>query len=223
VKLAAVFVLSCSAAAAHDIITTPITWSREISAIFEKKCISCHHAGGRAFAMTTYAEARPWVVAIREEILARTMPPWGAVKGFGDFANDMSLSPEEIELIVKWSEGGVPEGDSRAPLEYKDSAALALAKSGRVGVEGPLTLKKAMTLGALVATKVPERADFQITAELPDGSIVPLLWLKDYNPKFAHPFIVRGELQLPKGTTIRGVPKGASVALVPVTSSPSRR
>jgi hypothetical protein len=28
------------------------------------------------------------------------MPPWGAVKGFGQFRNDQSFSQEQIELIT---------------------------------------------------------------------------------------------------------------------------
>ena len=61
----------------------------------------------------TYAEARPWAVAIKEEVLERRMPPWGAVKGFGDFRNDKALTPEQLELIISWVGGGVPEGRSQ--------------------------------------------------------------------------------------------------------------
>src|SRR5215467_2085531 len=86
-------------ARAHDVITTKLTWDREISRIFNLRCNSCHQPGGRAFSMMTYAEARPWAVAIKEEILARRMPPWGAVKGFGDFRNDEGLTGEQIEWI----------------------------------------------------------------------------------------------------------------------------
>jgi len=41
-----------------------------------------------SFSMLTYAEARPWAVAIKDEVLSRRMPPWGAVKGFGEFRDD---------------------------------------------------------------------------------------------------------------------------------------
>ena len=102
-KFAALLFAVSSVANAHDIITTPITWSREISRIVLKKCAGCHTQKGSAFPLTTYKGSRPWVVAVREEVLRRTMPPWGAVKGFGEFSNDTSLTPEEIELIVKWS------------------------------------------------------------------------------------------------------------------------
>ena len=100
-------------ASAHDIITTPITWDREISRIVYDRCASCHHDGGRAFSLMTYAAARPWAVAIKEEVLERRMPPWGAVKGFGDFRNDKALTPEQLELIISWVGGGVPEGEAK--------------------------------------------------------------------------------------------------------------
>ena len=96
---------------AHDVITTKLTWNREISRIVTLRCAVCHRPGGRAFSLMTYAEARPWAVAIKEEVLSRRMPPWGAVKGFGDFRNDQGLTSEQIEWITAWVGGGVPEGE----------------------------------------------------------------------------------------------------------------
>jgi len=47
----------------HDVITTSITWNREISRIFFDRCAACHNEKGMAFSMLTYAEARPWADA----------------------------------------------------------------------------------------------------------------------------------------------------------------
>ena len=82
---------------------------RDISRIVNNHCASCHHPDGAAFSLMTYGDARPWAVAIKEEILRRRMPPWGAIKGFGEFRNDQALTPEEMERIVSWADGGVPE------------------------------------------------------------------------------------------------------------------
>src|SRR5215469_12778814 len=110
----------------HDIITTKITWNREISRIVYNRCAGCHHATGTAFSLATYAEARPWAASIKEEVEQRRMPPWGAVKGFGDFRNDEALSPEQIELIVNWASGGAPEGDEKdLPLAPRPSKAVS--------------------------------------------------------------------------------------------------
>jgi hypothetical protein len=59
----------------------------------------------------TYAETRPWAKAIREAILLKKMPPWFAEPGYGPFSNDRSLSQEEIDTVVKWVDGGAPEGN----------------------------------------------------------------------------------------------------------------
>src|SRR5215468_7656370 len=120
VPLAAIVILgACAAAQAHDIITTPVTWDREISRIFYSRCVSCHREGGAAFSLGDYKDAFPWRTAIKEEVLERRMPPWGAVKGFGDFRNDQALTPEQLELLTSWSQGGSPEGDEK-DLPSKD-------------------------------------------------------------------------------------------------------
>src|ERR1041385_2962900 len=101
------------AAQAHDIITTKITWSREISRLVYKRCSSCHREGGSSFSLMTYADARPWAKAIKEEVLERRMPPWRAVPGYGEFANDPRLSSRDLDLIVAWVEGGAPKGEDK--------------------------------------------------------------------------------------------------------------
>ena len=94
----------------HVPITTKIVFNREIAQIFQKKCFQCHTDGNIGVPLTTYREARPWAVAIKEEILERRMPPWGAASGYGHFANDMSLTGREISLILSWADGGAPSG-----------------------------------------------------------------------------------------------------------------
>jgi hypothetical protein len=97
-------------AARHVPITTKIVFNREIAAIFQKKCFQCHTDGNIGVALTTYKEARPWAVAIKEEILEKRMPPWSAAAGYGHFSNDVSLTGREISLILSWADGGAPSG-----------------------------------------------------------------------------------------------------------------
>jgi hypothetical protein len=40
------------------------------------------------------------------------MPPWGADHRYGTFRNDRRLTPEQIQTIVAWADGGAPEGDT---------------------------------------------------------------------------------------------------------------
>jgi hypothetical protein len=216
--LVAGLLLITAAAPAHDIITTPITWDREISRIVYERCASCHRPGGQAFSLMTYAEARPWAVAIKEEVQERNMPPWGAVKGFGDFRNDQALTPEQIELIVSWVTGGVPEGEAKdLPAEPKfDKTEAKFSLGVSVPVRGEYKLHKDLLLDGLFPKTVPDDAAFQITAELPDGSIEPLLWFEHYHAKFAHPFFYRNLIRLTAGTKIHGIPQGATIFFVPV-------
>ncbi|HEX8029496.1 MAG TPA: cytochrome c [Vicinamibacterales bacterium] len=94
----------------HVPITTKIVFNREIAQIFQKKCFQCHTDGNVSVPLTTYKEARPWAVAIKEEILEKRMPPWGAASGYGHFTNDTSLTGREISLILSWADGGAPSG-----------------------------------------------------------------------------------------------------------------
>jgi hypothetical protein len=210
------FLVPLVTASSHDIITTPITWDREISRIIYARCASCHHDGGRAFSLMTYSAARPWAVAIKEEVLERRMPPWGAVKGFGDFRNDHALTPEQLELIISWVGGGVPEGEAKdlAP-DPKFDQQPEVSTHGSIAVTGELQLRKDFLLDGIMPKAVPEDAAFQITAEMPDGSIEPLLWFEHYSAKFAHPFLYRSPMELPPGTKIHGVPAGSTVLLIP--------
>ena len=213
-------VLGCALPAmGHDVITTKITWNREILRIIYSRCASCHRPGGSAFSLMKYDEGRPWAKAIQEEVLERRMPPWGAVKGFGDYRDDQALTPEQLELIAEWVDGGAPEGEEKdLPPEPKfDTAPAATHFPDAIAVSGDLTLKNDLMLDGLVPQKVRENASLQITAELPDGSVVPLLWLFPFKPAYGHPFYLRNAIELPGGTVIRGVPVESSVLLLPAS------
>ena len=108
---------------AHDV-TTNVTWNREVSRIFYARCATCHRPGGSAFSLMSYQEASPWARGIKDAVLTRSMPPWGAVKGFGSFRNDQALTQEEIDLVERWVNGGSPEGNPNdLPATAKDRSA----------------------------------------------------------------------------------------------------
>jgi hypothetical protein len=165
----------------------------------------------------TYAEARPWAVAIKEEVLSRRMPPWGGVKGFGEFRNDQGLTQEQLELITDWVEGGVPEGKEKdLPPKPKLSKPQAVkTNKNQMVLSGDVTLIKPFRLDGLVPDVVPQGVRLRIVAQLPDGSVEPLLWLYEYKAEYRHAFLLRKPLTLPAGTNIRGVPAGARIILLP--------
>lgn len=190
---------------AHDAITTPFTWTHEISRIVYRRCAGCHQERGAApMSLVTYDQARPWAKAIQEEVLARRMPPWGAVKGFGDFQNDASLSEEEILRIASWVEGGAPQGEigSLPPLPRLQKLA---RKQGQSNSKQAIYRSTSKLAAALVLKNIQPLADaasVQITAEKPDGSIAPLLWLRGYQVRWGQVFVFRAPIHLPQGTRI---------------------
>lgn len=102
--------------AAHDPVTTKVTFDREVRTILQARCGSCHSPGAPApMPLTTYDEVRPWARAIKDQVLARRMPIWQAAHGYGAFANDPSLTPTEIALIAAWVDGGQPKGSAGPP------------------------------------------------------------------------------------------------------------
>jgi hypothetical protein len=206
----------------HDVITTRITWNREISRLFNERCMSCHHQNGSAFPLTTYAESRPWAVAIKEEVLARRMPPWGGVKGFGEFRNDQALTAEQLEMITDWVEGGVPEGSEKdvPPAPKPPEPWSPEQPADGLTISGDFTVSRPIVLDGIWPKDVPENASIQLMAELPDGRVEPLVWLYQYKKQYAHPFLFRTPLELPKGTVITGVAAGASFLLLPLNGAP---
>ena len=201
---------------AHDVISTKITWNREISRVVYKRCASCHHEGGTSFPLLTYQDSRPWAKAIKEEVLERRMPPFEAVKGFGDFRDDDGLTQEEIHLIADWVEGGSPEGDDASilpkPPEFKSAAPAKNAGSAKPGpqvvVDGSMTLKDPTIVTGVRAGTIAEGSSIQAVAQRPDGSIEPLIWIYNYKPKYDRAYYFQKPLSFPAGTKIETYPAG---------------
>ncbi|MCC6364779.1 MAG: cytochrome c [Bryobacterales bacterium] len=207
--LSAVAIGSCAGLLAHDPITTRITYSREIIRIFEKRCFSCHKEGGAApMSLTKYEDARPWAKAIKEEVLERRMPPWGAVKGFGAFRNEEALSQEEVSLIADWVEGGAPEGELKYyPLKIStDGPPPVNLEGNRLLVKDTVKVPGAVRLIGLEAAAPTDLASVHIVAEQPDGSVEPLIWLRNFKAGWKRQFEFREPIALAAGSKIRVEP-----------------
>lgn len=193
-----------------------VTWNREVVRVFYEKCVSCHRAEGTASPLLTFQDVQPHGTAIKEAVLARRMPPWGAVKGFGQFRNDFSLSQEQIELITKWVDGGSRRGNNPGmlpkPPAFVPPAEPALRIAVRVS--GRHVLDRPLMLDGLVPERVPAGRSLQIVARVPGGRVEPLIWLHNYDSRYPHPFLFRRAVALPPGTVIEGVPADVTIALV---------
>jgi hypothetical protein len=93
-----------------------VTFSRDVAPILQERCEECHHAGSMApMSLVTYEETRPWAKSIKQRVILRQMPPWHIDPSIGvqKFKNDMSLTPEQINTIVRWVDAGAPAGDPK--------------------------------------------------------------------------------------------------------------
>lgn len=61
--------------------------------------------------LVTYEQTKPWAGAIEHAVQMKMMPPWFADPRYGHFANDISLTDQQISTISAWAETGAPAGD----------------------------------------------------------------------------------------------------------------
>ena len=201
----------------HDFGST-ITWNREISRLFFDRCATCHRDGGSSFPLMTYQDVQPRVVAIKNAVLSRRMPPWGAVKGFGEFRNDAGLSQEQVEVISDWVEGGMLKGNNPnvKPEPPKFDKPAAPFPTGGIPVRDGTRLTSDLRVDGLIPGHVPDRKPIQVVAIRPNGSVEPLVLLYEYRTRYRHPFLFRAPVTLPGGTVIRGLPPGATLTLLQI-------
>lgn len=93
---------------------SPITYSKQIARIMQKRCVECHREGEIApFTLTRYKDVAAWSEMIAEVVEDNRMPPWHADPRHGKFVNDRRLTPTEKKQILEWVRRGAPEGDPR--------------------------------------------------------------------------------------------------------------
>jgi hypothetical protein len=113
----------------------------------------------------TYQEAQPRAAAIKEAVLSRRMPPWGAVKGFGDFRNDAGLTQDQITLVTAWVETGALKGNNpnalSAPPKFDKPALIVSQQVPREEVlmlllraARPIARLRACVFASLIVTAI---------------------------------------------------------------------
>jgi thiol-disulfide isomerase/thioredoxin len=100
-----------------------VTYHKEIVPILQRRCQECHRAGGPGpFELLTYDDVAYNTEKIREVVVDRRMPPWHGFLNpdYGKISNSQALTPEELETLVGWIDGGAEEGNAaEAPPAIK--------------------------------------------------------------------------------------------------------
>ena len=100
-----VVLIGAKTVSSHETLTTTVLFDREIVRVLNAHCVMCHADGGPSFPLETYEQT--WLTGrkMRSDVIARHMPPWAAVQGYGHFANDNSLTLRETQFVISWVEG----------------------------------------------------------------------------------------------------------------------
>ena len=157
-------------------VASGVTFNQEISRLLQQHCQECHRPGGGGpFELVQYEH----VYRRRDKILAamekRSMPPWKALQGYGEFLGERRLSAAEIAMVARWVGDGAPQGDPRdlpPPREWS---------SGPLGGKSDLVLRpdQPFTVPARsgdiyrcfsVATSFPEDRYFTAADVVPGNS-----------------------------------------------------
>jgi len=123
-------------ASSHETVNTTVLFDREIVRVLNSHCVMCHVEGGPSFPLATYEEVWLQRRKISAAVLARHMPPWPAVPGYGRFANENVVTLREAQFIVSWMEGLGPRNSGKVfsnisdPNAAKTSAVRARADFG---------------------------------------------------------------------------------------------
>ena len=139
------------------------TFYKDVLPILQEHCQRCHRAGEIApMPLTTYRETYPYAAAIQKKTSAREMPPWFADPNVGKFADDPSLTPEQIKTLADWVKAGAPEGNLKdAPPARKWAQGWIIPQPDYV-----VTMPKPVA--------IPARGDVKYTYE-----IVPTVFKED--------------------------------------------
>jgi mono/diheme cytochrome c family protein len=187
-------------ATAHDPITTKVTFDREIRAILQARCATCHAAGRPApMPLTTFDEVRPWARAIKDQILTRRMPIWNAAHGYGAFANDPSLTPAEMAIVAAWVDGGMP---------VRPGPPSSAGSPGSTGAQVVPALSALRRNQAAVAISVPASAA-EATVPLPSA------WIASWDFEPGDPLITSAAFASADGAAIGTWVAGDGVVSLP--------
>jgi 5-deoxy-D-glucuronate isomerase/mono/diheme cytochrome c family protein len=189
-------------------------FNHEVASILYNKCASCHRAGTVApMSFTSYEEVRPWARSIKAKVVKHEMPPWSADPRFGTFMYDRSLTQAEIDTIVKWVDGGAPQGAGAAPELPKFDPDGWRTVDGRppdVIVEMPMEYQIPAE-GQIPIFRLWDKNPFN------EDIYIQALQIRPSNPAVVHHSALYGR-PMPEGTTLQkkvGWKNGPEIAYIP--------
>jgi Cu/Ag efflux protein CusF len=160
-----------------------VQFDREIVRILDNHCVMCHREKGVAFPLVTYEQTYASRWKIRKAALARRMPPWPAVAGFGEFGNDNGLNQREADFLATWAESFGPRNNGEVFRGAADTRSAPAAVQAHIDFDRWALGKPALLLALAVNKVNPLQAD-QIERTTIDTRLSSDRWLRglEYKP-----------------------------------------
>lgn len=197
---ALVSILLFVAADSPQKVSSPPTFYRDVVPILQEHCQTCHRPGEIApFSLLSYKETKPWAQAIKKAAQSKNMPPWFADPRFGKWADDPSLTPEQIATLAAWADAGAPGGDPRdAPPAKKWSAGWNIPQPDAV-----IRMPKPVP--------IPAQGEVDYTYEIVPTGFTTDRWvqmsqIRPSSPEYVHHAVVY--IRPPDSKWLRGAPVG---------------
>ena len=164
--------------------------------------------------LVTYEQVRPWASQIAHAVEMKMMPPWFADRRYGHYANDASLTEQQIATISQWAAAGAPAGDVHdAPVPPKWTDGWNIPEPDLV-VKMP------------VPVKLPEQGAVEYTYEIVPTHFTEDRWVQmsELRPSSAahvHHAVVY--IRLPDSQWLRHAPVGKPFTASSLTDPDDRR
>src|SRR5262252_10420277 len=104
----------------HETVNTTVLFDREVVRLLNNHCVMCHVESGPSFPLATYEDVWLQRRKISAAVIARHMPPWPAIAGYGRFANENVVTLRESQFIVSWMEGLGPRNSGKVFTNTSD-------------------------------------------------------------------------------------------------------
>lgn len=116
--------------------------------------------------LVTYRDAQLRAAAISHVVATKMMPPWFADPKYGHFANDPSLTEQQISTLSAWAAAGAPAGDPHD------------APPPKTWVEGWNIQKPDLVMKMPKPVMIPAQGEVEYTYEIVPTHFAEDLWVQ---------------------------------------------
>jgi hypothetical protein len=103
-----------TAGAVRPVHAKDVTFTEDVAPIVFNHCTTCHRPGEAApFTLMNYQDVKSHGKLIAAVTGSHRMPPWKAGPSDYAFKADRRLTDEQVAVLQRWVEAGMPEGDAK--------------------------------------------------------------------------------------------------------------